>query len=154
MGNMKRLQILNKKAIKEILALMKKQWNAVVSLDYAFLKDTKDKIYIVNKEFVQVPLDKLRINKIGLYFGQLVHNELRLSIEGSQIVGKEAKKNVLEASKEQSRKWLRGEDLKTNEDVSGFVLIKHDNDFLGTGKFKQGEILNFVPKGRRLKTSE
>jgi NOL1/NOP2/fmu family ribosome biogenesis protein len=151
---MKRLQILNKKNIKEILALMKKQWNAVVSLDYAFLKDTKDKIYIVNKEFVQVPLDKLRINKIGLYFGQLVHNELRLSIEGSQIVGKEAKKNVLEASKEQSRKWLRGEDLKTNEDVSGFVLIKHDKDFLGSGKFKQGGILNFVPKGRRLKTSE
>ena len=148
------LKILNKKAIKEILALIKNQWGASIDLDYAFLRDGKDRIYIVNKEFVEVPLDKLKINKIGLYFGQLAHNELRLSIEGSQLIGEKAKKNVLEVSREQARKWLRGEDLKTKEDVKGFVLIKHGNDFLGTGKFKQGEILNFVPKGRRLKIAE
>ena len=148
------MNILNKKAIKEILALIKSQWNSDIKLDYGFLKDNNDKLYIVNKEFANLPLEKLRINKIGMYFGQLLHNELRLSIEGSQIIGPTAKKNILEISKEQARDWLKGIDLETEEKLKGFILIKHKKDFMGTGKIKNKKVLNFVPKGRRIRATD
>jgi len=151
---MRNLKILNKKEIKGILALIKKQWDAKIDLDYAFLQDKENKIYIINKDFAKIQLDKLRINNIGLYFGQIRNNELRLSIEGSQLIGKEAKNNVLEITKEQSRDWLRGEDLEIEQKIKGFVLLKHNNDFFGTGKVKDNKILNFVPKGRRIRISE
>ena len=145
------MKILNKKAIKEILALIKGQWSSSIDLDYAFLKDKDNKIYLINKEFASLPLERLRINKIGLYFGQILNNELRLSIDGSQLIGPKAKKNILEITPEQTRAWLRGEDLTTDKKLKGFVLIKHNKDFFGTGKFKAGIVLNFVPKGRRIK---
>ncbi len=151
---MKKLNILNKKAVKEILALIKSQWNAEVDLDYAFLQDKDNKIFLINKDFAQIPLEKLRINKIGLYFGQVLNNELRLSIEGSQLIGPKAKTNILELTQKQTRDWLRGEDLATDQEAKGFVLIKHNNDFFGTGKIKNNIVLNFVPKGRRIRSSD
>ena len=151
---MKNYRILNKKDMKEILSLIKSRWDAEVEFDYGFLQDREEKIYLINTEFAKVPLEKLRINKIGLYFGQVVKGELRLSIEGSQIIGPKAKKNVLEISEEQIREWLNGNDIETTENLSGFMILKHKNDFFGTGKFKEGRILNFIPKGRRLKTNE
>jgi len=33
-------------------------------------------------------------------------------------------------------------------------MIKHDNDYLGSGKATKGIILNFVPKTRRLNVSD
>lgn len=146
------LKILNKKKVKEILTIINDQWGASIDLNYAVLQGKDEKLFLINRAVGEVDLERLHINKIGLYFGQLLHNELRLSIEGSQLVGPHAKKNVLEITKEQSRAWLKGEDLAAEENLSGFVLIKH-NDFFGTGKIKEGKVLNFIPKGRRLKIS-
>ena len=75
---------------------------------------------------------------------------LRLSIEGSQIMGPYAKKNVLELSKEASRDWLKGRDLAVETDCSGFVIVKSGDDFMGCGKVKDNKLLNFVPKIRRI----
>ena len=151
---MKPLKILNKKAVKQILALIKKQWNADIKLEHAVLQNKDNKIYLMNKEFANIDLEKLRINNLGLYFGQISNSELRLSIEGSQLIGSKAKKNILEITQKQSRDWLKGEDLETKEKLKGFVLIKHENDFFGTGKIKENKVFNFIPKGRRLKISE
>jgi NOL1/NOP2/fmu family ribosome biogenesis protein len=148
-----KLKILNKKAVKEILALIKKQWNADINLDdYAFLKSEKGKIYIVNREIDKIDFKKLRIDAIGLYFAFIKDNKLRLSIEGSQLIGPKAKNNVYELNDKEVKEWMLGEDLITKATSEEFVIIKHKKDFLGTGKIKQGKILNFIPKGRRLKT--
>ena len=45
---------------------------------------------------------------------------------------------------------MKGEDLNIEGDYSGFVIIKNKNDFLGTGKYKDGIILNYVGKERRV----
>lgn len=147
-----KLRILNKKQAKEILALIKKQWNADINLDhYAFLKSEKDKIYIVNREIDRIDFQRLRTDSIGMYFAFIKDNKIRLSIEGSQLIGPKAKINVCEITDRQAKSWMLGEDLATKETSEEFVLIKHKKDFLGTGKIKQGKILNFIPKGRRLK---
>ena len=145
------LKILNRKKIKEILALIKKQWGADFRTELAFLMNTQNKIFLVNKEVFNLNLEKLRINSIGLYFGELKNNELRLSIEGSQLIGKNAKLNTIKLDEKQSMQWLKGEDISIKGNYNGFVILKYNNDFLGTGKYKDGKVLNFVPKARRFK---
>ena len=46
---MQQLKILNNKEIKEILNLIEKQWGAKLDLDYAFLKNQKNKVFLINK---------------------------------------------------------------------------------------------------------
>jgi NOL1/NOP2/fmu family ribosome biogenesis protein len=43
-----------------------------------------------------------------------------------------------------------GQDIDVDGSYEGFVILKHGNDYVGSGKFKEGIILNFVPKARRL----
>lgn len=154
---MGRLDILNKKELKPIFEFIKEHWN-IDDLsfldDYAFLINEKDNIYIAKREVFDLDLSCLRISTIGLYFGEAKNEEFRLSIEGSQMIGKYAKDNVLELTREESRDWLRGYDLDKESDLNGFVLIKHGDDFMGTGRVKEGRVLNFVPKSRRLKSSD
>ena len=169
---MPQLQILNTKEIKEILKLIEAQWCAKLKLDYAFLKNNKDRIFVINKDIQKIDLSKLRINSIGIYFCEVDRKGIRLSIEGSQIVGPKAEKNIVEIDEQQEKQWLKGEDLEV-EDVcssktnnifppvspqshrnhSGFVIIKHNDDFLGTGKFKENKVLNYVNKARRVNAS-
>ncbi len=147
---MPELKILNSKEIKEILKLIEKQWGAKLKLNYVFLKNQKNRVFIINKDIEKIELEKLRINSIGMYFCEIDKQGIRLSIEGSQIIGPKATKNIVELNEEQTKQWFSGEDLEIEEKYSGFLIIKHKNDFLGTGKYKEGRILNYVGKSRRV----
>jgi len=149
---MQNLTILNRKQIKKILQLLNKQFGFKDDLNYVFLQNRDGKIFFVNKSIGNLDLNKLRINSIGLYFGKLENEGLRLSIEGSQIIDDQAKKNLVELNEKQVKEWIAGEDLEI-KDYSGYVLIKHKKDFLGCGKAKENRILNFVPKTRRFSLS-
>lgn len=147
---MRKLKILNTKQIKSIKKAIKKQWNADVELDYAFLMNEKGKIFIVNRKIGSMDFSKLNINNLGLYFGELKVTDLRLSIEGSQMIGPFARKNIISIDNKQAEEWMQGDDIDVkNKDVQGFIIIKHSKDFLGSGKHKKGRILNYVPKERR-----
>ncbi len=148
---MQQLKILNKKEIKNILAIIKKQWDSDVKLDYCFLMNNKNRLFIVNKDIDKVDFSKIRVNNLGLYFGELRNDSLRLSIEGSQLIGKYAKKNILELDDYQLNSWVKGEDFVIESELKGFVLIKNKDDFYGTGKIVEKKLLNFVPKSRRLR---
>ncbi len=84
----------------------------------------------------------------GIYFGKLEKDGLRLSIEGSYLVGRKAKKGVVEISEEQAIRWMKGEDIEG--DVKGYVILKWKNFFLGCGKGNGKIIRNYVPKDRRI----
>jgi NOL1/NOP2/fmu family ribosome biogenesis protein len=143
-------EILNKKKIKNILKAIESQWSAKPELDYVFLLSTKDKIYLSNRAIGEIDTSQLRINNIGVYFGEFKNNELRLSIEGSQLVGPHATKNTIELNDKQTRKWLRGEDVDLDDDRKAFVILKYKDDFLGCGRLVNKKVLNFVPKARRV----
>ena len=148
---MNQLKILNNKEIKGILKLLKYQFGFKEKFNYVFLMSSKNKIYLVNKNIGEIDLEKIRIDAIGLYFGELNHGELRLSIEGSQMIGKKANKNIVELDKKESELWSMGNDIDKGLDVSGFVILKHKKDFIGCGKYKEEKIFNYVPKERRLR---
>ena len=148
---MPELKILNNKEIKEILKLIEKQWGAKIKLDYGFLKNNKNRIFVINKDISKIDTSKLRLNSVGMYFCEDDRTGIRLSIEGSQIVGPKASKNVVELNEEETRKWFKGEDLEKNcENCNGFLILKNNKDFLGNGKYANGKILNYVGKTRRV----
>ncbi|MBU0757047.1 MAG: hypothetical protein KKF44_03200 [Nanoarchaeota archaeon] len=149
---MQTLEILNKKQIKEISKLIELQWDASFDFHkYAVFYSVKDKIFLINSEVTQINFDELRVNTLGTYFGEKAKGEIRLSIEGSQMVGPSAKKNVLELSDSEADSWMQGKDFDVDSDLSGFVIIKNNDDFLGCGRVSGQKVFNYVPKERREK---
>jgi len=148
---MNNFQILNSKKVKEISEALKKQFGFKEKLDYAFIQTQKNKIYLVNKDIGQIDFQKLKVNSFGMYFCEWKHNTVRLSIEGSQLIGPKAEKNILELDDKQIIQWMNVKELEIDKDLNKeFLIIKNHTDFLGSGKIINNKLLNFVPKTRRL----
>ncbi len=147
-------KVLNSKEVRAVAELVEHQWGCDLSglrESSAFLEGSDGDIFLISRAVEGLDLENIRIDSLGLYFGQLRNNELRLSIEGSQLIGNLAIKNVVEIDGGQLREWLGGNSIEMGISGStGYVIIKHNNDFLGCGKCKDGKILNFVPKARRV----
>jgi len=146
---MEKLIVMNTREIKEVANKIQEQWGCSLDLDGAFFRSPRDKIYYVAKDIGKIDWNQLKINSIGMYFAH-VKNGVRLSIEGSQLLGPKATKGVVELTTKESKEWMQGIDLVKDVAVTGFVLITYGNDFLGCGKVVDGKILNYVPKIRRL----
>ncbi len=157
---MQNLKIMNSREKKHILEMLSEQFGYGEKMDYAFLFNEKEqKIFLVTPDVSKIDIGALHVNSIGMYFGQAYKGSIRLSIEGSQLIGHKAGKNILELEESQRNSWLKGEDLeiKKNHDGNnsdafpdGFYLIKSGEDFIGTGKMTDSKLSNFVPKARRL----
>lgn len=149
---MQNIKILNSREVKKILALLKLSFGFEDKLGYCFLMNNKNKIYLINKDISKIDLDKIRVNSIGLYFAEIGKGGIRLSIEGSRLIGDDCSANILKITAEDAKVWLQGLDLEINLPEKVFVIIKSGEDYLGCGKAVEGKILNFVPKNRRLKS--
>jgi len=144
-------KILNSKEIKKILNWLKEQYGIKeLKIDRAFLKNNKDKIFLISKDISELQTRNIRLNLIGMYFAKEVKDGIRLSIEGSQLIGPKAKKNIIDLDEKQLDDWLNGQDVEYETDSKGFVIIRYNNDFYGVGTAKEGKILNYVPKDRRI----
>jgi NOL1/NOP2/fmu family ribosome biogenesis protein len=150
---MQDLKILNRKEIKKIKEELKKQFGYADDLDYVFLINQKNRIYIVTKDLADIDVRKLRVNSYGLYLGESKEGAIRLGMDGSQLIGPKARKNMLELGEQEAKEWLKGYDLAYSGRLKGYVLLQHDGDFLGCGKVVQSKILNYVPKIRRMTLS-
>ena len=137
--------------LKKFLRRIEEQYGKVPAFfkKLAFVQG-KEKIYLVTRDIENLDLESIRINSIGLYIAEIKKEQLRLSIEGAQLIGPTATKNVCELSTEQLKRWFKGEDIKIEGSYEGFAILKHGKDYVGSGKYKEGYILNFVPKARRL----
>ena len=149
---MKSLRILNTREVRDIISKLEKQYDCVLAFDFAFLMDSNNKIFVVDRDAAQINFEKLRINSVGLYFAEVTKNgEIRLTMEGSQIVGPLARKNVVDLDEAQVRTYFFGEELIVEADVEGFVLLRFHEDFFGAARYKDGKILNYLPKYHRTK---
>lgn len=148
--------ILNSRDIKRLRELVENQFGYFLKEDYAYLKGDNDKINIVTKDLAKLNLKNLIIDKIGLYFGEDCGTEIRLSKEGSQLLGQEAHenktplKNVIEFNEEELKQYFQGQDIEKDcGEEKRLVLLKYNNDIFGCAKYKEKKILNFMPKQHR-----
>jgi len=153
---MQKIVILNSREIREIKEILVEQFGYALPEDYAYLQTEKDKIFLITKDLVKLDLDKLIVDKLGLYFAEINHGEVRLSKEGAQLLGDEARKNkvtllnVVPLSAEEMKKYFAGENLiKDLGPEKKLVLLKFESNIFGCAKYKEGEILNYLPKNHR-----
>ena len=135
---------LNQKEIKEIYLKLTSQFRFEAKLDYLFYTNREDKIFLMSKDIKKLDLSKFRVNSFGLYFGKIENSGIRLSIPGTQLIGKKAVKNILEI--EEKERWLNGENLDCDKELKGWFIVKNKEDFLGCGYCKEGKLTNFIPK--------
>ena len=95
------------------------------------------------------------MERVGAYFAKVINNgmgeKIRLSIEGSQFLKSQITKNILEISDKDAEEWMKGHELYIQTGKREFLIMKNNEDFLGTGKASEGKIGNFIPKNRRLR---
>lgn len=105
---------------------------------------------------VDTTINLRRVMNLGIYFGTYHdENRFRLSIEGSQLV--KPTKNFLILKKENLKSYLAAENLFVEEiekfdwqDNSPFLIVIYDKENLGCVNIKGKEILNYIPKSRKL----
>lgn len=153
---MQKLTILNSKEIKLIKEQLLKHFGVFFEGDYAFLENEKNKLFMINRDLGKIDLAKLRIDKLGLYVAERNEGVLRLSREGAQRLVLEARKkklpvkNIIELSETEVKNYFLGQDLE--KELGGenrFVLLAYKKDILGCARYKEGKILNFLPKIHR-----
>jgi len=137
---------------KKIIKQLNEQYG-ISELPYLLLQFGKEKIRIysgnLSKEEL-ITLDKqLKIENIGLYAMKTERDQLRLTLDGIQILKDQITKNILEVNDEQTQDWFRGKDLDIKSD-NNFKILKNQEDFIGCGKSTEERIINFLPKERRI----
>ena len=114
-----------------------------------------ERMFIFQGDLEYKELQNLRkaivMERVGIYFAKEQAGEIRLTIDGVHLFKDQITKNILEINKEQLQEWLHGNELNIDTELRGFVVIKCENDFVGTGKASENKITNFIPKNRRLK---
>ena len=147
------IHAINAKQRKEVAAIIFEAYGAVLPKDDVLFLLGEDKYSLGTRDVEPFLSVGLRIERIGVYIGQLQHGEFRLSIEGSQILGPLAKSRILTLTSTQRGEWLLGKDIQLESDAqlaasSHFHIIRCGADWLGAGKVKNGMLLNYVPKER------
>lgn len=149
---MQTLTILNTREIKKIREQLVEQFGGFFQKDYAYLKNEKNKVFIINKDLAKLDLKTLRIDRYGLYVMEVMKNKIRLSKEGTQLLAKECPKlkNVCELTDKETRNYFQGIDLdKDLKTENKLILLEHKGNFLGCASYKDKTILNFLPKINR-----
>jgi len=141
---------------KEIEKLVEKNYGCKIKFSGIFYRTSKEKIWLISKRIRDVDLRNVMVNSFGLFFGRLKRNEkIQLSIEGAQIIGKMAKKNIVEIDEKNLARYLQGFDIEAKDirscELNNFVIVKYGEDILGTGILREGNLVeNLLPKTRRV----
>ena len=151
---MQKLRILNTRKKKEIFNELKQTYGFDKKLEGDLFLSQNQNLFLLTggREVIEKGQERqLRIDKAGLYIGTLADDGVKLTVEGSQLIGPDANKSVLEISDEQLEPWVTGEDLEFQGE-EGYYIVKHKNDFLGCARAKKNIAQNLVEKNRRIKT--
>lgn len=149
------MKILNKKEVKKIENKICSIYNSDLNLSKFVVleKPYKKEIWLSSKDIFKIDLKKLNINSLGIYFGR-VDKKIKLSIEGSQLVGETAKKNLCEI--ENVWDFIRGFKVKPTKKIkcneNQYVIVKCGNNIVGSAKLKDNQLESILPKNRKIKS--
>lgn len=152
---MNHLKILSKNEKREIEKELEKQFG-IKEIPGLIVKRGTERLFLFQGEFTEKQIRDLEritiIERVGIYFAKIQNEEIRLSLEGVELLKNQITKNIFELNAEQTEQWMMGQELNIPTGKKGFLIIKSKNDFLGTGKASAEKINNFIAKNRRLKS--
>jgi NOL1/NOP2/fmu family ribosome biogenesis protein len=153
------LKFFDKKEKEKLVQQLNGQFG-IEEIPWEIAKLGKERIILFSGDMSEKDLLKFdylaRIEGVGLYFAKIDEHtkDLRLSIEGANLLKNQITKNIFEMNEKQAEQWMLGQELNITTGKKGFFIMKFKDDVLGTGKISENKISNFVPKSRRLKYKE
>ncbi len=120
--------------------------------DFMILKNNKHRLFLTTSNEKDKKFRIPRLEKAGMYFATINKDStIRLSLEGTQLIGQTATEYILKLDPKQAENWLKGFDFDFEKVEDGYYLLKYNEDFLGCGLIRNNKMFNFLPKTRRLK---
>lgn len=149
-----KLKILNKSEKRAIENKLKEQFG-IESIPKTLIRLGK-KFYLFSGDISKGEIFEVEkivgIKTLGLFFAEFIDKkDLMLSIEGTQILKNQIRKNIFYLKDGFVENWLKGKQLNIETKEKGLLIIKNGEDFLGTGKASKNKIGNFIPKNKRLR---
>ncbi len=106
----------------------------------------------ISEEEINKMGERILFERTGIYFCKEELVEIRLSLEGVQLLKDQITKGIFKLENdEQLEQWMTGQELLIKTGLYGVLAIKYKDDFLGCGKASENKIGNFIPKNRRLR---
>ena len=153
MGSMMRARFLTRKEMREINSLLEEQHGCNFDLDnYHYMETVKGDLNMISRDVERVDYNNINEVAAGLYVAD-IKGQFRLSLEGTQLLGKKANKNIIELDEEEWTRWILREDISSerfNTLEKGYYIIRHKEDYFGCGFIQEGKLKSFVPKSRSL----
>ncbi len=155
------LKFIYKNEKKELLK--KLAYYGITELPFLLSISGKEKIRgysgILSTDEITTLNQEIGIDLTGVYLFHVHGDDIRISFDAVQLLKNQITKNIIEITDKQAEEYMKGRDIllmkedeekfkKTNE-TKGFKIIKNRDDILGTGKYVEGRITNYMPKERR-----
>ncbi len=153
------LKFLNQQEKERLIKQLNQQFG-IKEIPWKIARLGKERIILFSGEISEKEIQTIdriaRIEGIGMYFAKIDEKsrDIRLSIEGAQLLNDQITKNIFELDEKQAEQWMMGQELNINTGKRGFIIMRYKEEFLGTGKASENKISNFIPKSRRLKYKE
>ena len=155
-----KMKILERKEIEKIEDIVERNYGTKINLrQFLVLETFEEKIWLTAKDLLSINLSKLPVNCVGMNFGKLKRNgKINLTIEGSQMVGVEATKNLVLLNEDNAKKFMQGSDVKPDKEINceyhNFSIIKSGEDILASSLLTEEGIENQLPRSRRISQSK
>jgi NOL1/NOP2/fmu family ribosome biogenesis protein len=133
----------------KVWALLYNQYGVTQLPGYRLLRSGQKRIRIISEAAFALVTQVPCAGPAGLYFGEYRPHVIRPSMDGAQLIGPHATKNVVTLTNEQGERWLQGSTIQIEDDRRGYVIVSNGRDYLGCGSLSNGVLLSFVPKVRR-----
>lgn len=148
------IKVLSKEELRQMQHKLNEQFG-ITQVPQQIIQIGKERIRLYTGDLTNSEIQNLskitHIEGIGLYIAKEEREELRLSIEGTQILGIQATKNIFHLNDEQLKTWMEGADLQIQTGLKGIFIMKYKDYYIGCSKISENKISNFIPKGRRIK---
>ena len=148
------LKVLNNKEKQDVEKKLNDQFG-IKSVPGLIVRSGEERLFLFSGNLSEKEIKNLEaavpIERAGIYFAKIIREDLKLSIEGSQVLKDQIKKNIFRLTASQAEEWMLGRDLQIKTGKRGFLIMEFNGVFLGCGKASEDKIGNFIPKSRRLK---
>lgn len=144
------MRFLKSKERKEFFQRLNAEYGYEGPTDFVVYEGGKDKFFIISRDLERIPFEDLYIRQGGLHVASDSHGDLRLTMDGAQLLGPHCTKQRAQLSVEERDAWMKGQDVPYGGELSGFVVVAWQEDILGCGRIVGDRVTNFVPKERRI----
>lgn len=118
--------------------------------DFGLYLASKGRVYLGPKRIIEKP----KIVTLGIIIAR-VSRSVKPSTNLLQLFGRQVTKNYIVLSPDQTKSFVKGEDLRLSEEqigtcTDGYILLRYLEYPLGCGFLQAKTVKNLLPKAKRL----